>query len=249
MKLFEIKNAVKSFADVEVLKDISIDLEDGEIVSIIGRSGSGKSTILRCACMLETLDSGEIRYMGKSIFSNGKFADKKTINKAKQIFGLVFQNFNLFPHWTVLRNLTDAAVHIQKKSKKDAEEKAMELLSKMDLLDKANVYPSMLSGGQKQRVAIARALMLEPSILFFDEPTSALDPELTAEVLKVIKSLKTLDIAMLIVTHEMSFARDISDRLIFMDEGKVVLEGSPKKVFSSENERLKSFLGNYQGKL
>ena len=225
MKLFEMKHIKKSFDGLEVLKDISLDVEEGEVLSIIGPSGSGKSTILRCATGLETPDSGEIIKTGD--------------------VGLVFQQFNLFPHFSVLKNITDAPVTVQKRDKKEAVETAMELLKKMGLEDKADAYPCQLSGGQCQRVAIARALALNPKILFFDEPTSALDPELTAEVLKVIKSLADLHIAMVIVTHEMAFARDISDRVIFMADGVIVEEGRPEEVFASENERTLSFLGRY----
>ena len=235
MKLLEINHVEKSFDDLNVLKDISLSVEDGEIVSIIGPSGSGKSTLLRCATMLETMDSGEIVYLGKkAVWSdeNGKlnYADKKDLKEIQSQYGLVFQNFNLFPHFSVLKNITDAPIHVQKRDKEE---------------DKENAYPCQLSGGQCQRVAIARALALKPKILFFDEPTSALDPELTGEVLKVIKSLADLHIAMVIVTHEMAFARDISHRVIFMAGGVIVEEGAPEKVFASDNERTRSFLGRY----
>ena len=364
MKLLEINHVEKSFDDLNVLKDISLSVEDGEIVSIIGPSGSGKSTLLRCATMLETMDSGEIVYLGKkAVWSdeNGKlnYADKKDLKEIQSQYGLVFQNFNLFPHFSVLKNITDAPIHVQKRDKeevykearellkkmgledkenaypcqlsggqcqrvaiaralalkpkilffdeptsaldpeltgevlkviksladlhiamvivthevfqnfnlfphfsvlknitdapihvqkRDKEEvykEARELLKKMGLEDKENAYPCQLSGGQCQRVAIARALALKPKILFFDEPTSALDPELTGEVLKVIKSLADLHIAMVIVTHEMAFARDISHRVIFMAGGVIVEEGAPEKVFASDNERTRSFLGRY----
>ena len=178
-----------------------------------------------------------------------KQATKEEKEEAKKLFGLVFQNFNLFPHWTVLKKVIDPLIHVQRKSREEAEEKAKSVLSQMGLLEKAEQYPYSLSGGQKQRVAIARALALEPKILFFDEPTSALDPELTGEVLSVIRSLKGQKMAMVIVTHEMTFARDISDRILFMADGEVICEGSPEEVFSSEQERMKSFLGNYQNLL
>ena len=226
MKLLEINHVEKSFDDLNVLKDISLSVEDGEIISIIGPSGSGKSTLLRCATMLETMDSGEIVYLGKkAVWSdeNGKlnYADKKDLKEIQSQYGLVFQNFNLFPHFSVLKNITDAPIHVQKRDKEEVYKEARELLKKMGLEDKENAYPCQLSGGQCQRVAIARALALKPKILFFDEPTSALDPELTGEVLKVIKSLADLHIAMVIVTHEMAFARDISHRVIFMAGGVI----------------------------
>ena len=250
MALLELKNIKKSFDGEEVLKDISLSVEEGKILSIIGPSGSGKSTLLRLATGLETIDGGEIVYDGNIAVrtENGKveYASKAELKKISSIFGLVFQNFNLFPHLTVLRNITDAPIRVQKRNKKEVEETARKLLDRMGLGDKADAYPCQLSGGQCQRVAIARALALNPRILFFDEPTSALDPELTGEVLKVIKSLADLHITMVIVTHEMAFARDISDEVVFMEHGVIVEQGTPEKVFSSENERMKSFLGRYQ---
>lgn len=211
MKLLEMNHIKKEFDGLGVLKDISLSVEEGEIVSIIGPSGSGKSTMLRCATMLEEIDGGEILYMGKKAawVENGKVMhpDKKEMKEIRSCFGLVFQNFNLFPHYSVLKNITDAPIHVQKRNKDEVYKEAMELLKKMGLEDKADAYPFQLSGGQCQRVAIARALALNPKILFFDEPTSALDPELTGEVLKVIKSLADLDITMVIVTHEMEFAK------------------------------------------
>ncbi|MBE6002633.1 MAG: amino acid ABC transporter ATP-binding protein [Lachnospiraceae bacterium] len=251
MNLLEMKNVKKSFGDLQVLRDISLEVGKGEIVSIIGPSGSGKSTLLRCATLLENMDAGILKYEDETVAKNdadGKavYADKKTLKKVKSVYGLVFQQFNLFPHWNVLRNVTDAVVKVQKKSKAEAEKIGKDLLDKMGLLDKADYYPHQLSGGQQQRVAIARALALNPKVLFFDEPTSALDPELTGEVLKVIKSLKELRIAMVIVTHEMAFARDISDKVIFMADGVIVEQGSAEEVFNSENERMKLFLGRYK---
>ena len=228
MKILEIEHIKKRFDDLQVLKDISLDIETGEIVSIIGPSGSGKSTLLRCITGLEQQDSGTI-----------KFADNAS-------FGLVFQNFNLFPHMTVLQNITDAPIRVQKRDRAQVMEEAAALLKKMGLEDKADYYPCMLSGGQCQRVAIARALALKPQILFFDEPTSALDPEITQDVLRVIKSLADLHIAMVIVTHEMSFARDISDRIVFMEKGLVVEDGTPDEVFASDNARTQSFLGIFE---
>lgn len=223
MKLFEMKHIKKSFGALDVLHDISLEVDQGEVLSIIGPSGSGKSTLLRCATGLETADSGEIIKHGE--------------------VGLVFQNFNLFPHYSVLKNIADAPIRIQKRDKDEVYREARELLEKMGLSDKEDAYPCQLSGGQCQRVAIARALALNPKILFFDEPTSALDPELTGEVLKVIRSLAQLQITMVIVTHEMSFARDISDRVIFMDKGVVALEGRPDEVFDADHARIREFLG------
>ena len=249
MKLLEMNHIQKSFDDLEVLKDISISVEEGEILSIIGPSGSGKSTLLRCATMLETIGGGEIRYMGEQVASaqDGRavYVKGDTMKKVRSYFGLVFQSFNLFPHYSVMKNITDAPIHVQKRNKDEVYKEARELLKKMGLEDKEDAYPCQLSGGQCQRVAIARALALNPKILFFDEPTSALDPELTGEVLKVIRSLADLDIAMVIVTHEMQFAKDISHRVLFMDQGVIVEEGSPEYVFSSENARMREFLGRF----
>ncbi|MDO4475509.1 MAG: amino acid ABC transporter ATP-binding protein [Lachnospiraceae bacterium] len=248
MKLLEVKNVKKSFDGLDVLKDISLSVEEGEILSIIGPSGSGKSTLLRCATMLETMDQGEIRYMDEKaawVDANGQYVMLKGEKgrKVRSCYGLVFQNFNLFPHYSVMKNLTDAPLHNQKRDKQEVYAQARDLLAKMGLSDKEDAYPCQLSGGQCQRVAIARALMLNPKILFFDEPTSALDPELTGEVLKVIRSLADLDIAMVIVTHEMAFARSISDRVIFMDKGVVALEGTPEEVFGADHSRMQEFLG------
>ena len=249
MNLLEIKNIKKEFNGQSVLKDISLQVKEGEIVSIIGPSGSGKSTLLRCATMLTDIDSGEISYMGKrSVWmENGKTVvpSGKQLKEIRSCFGLVFQNFNLFPHYSVIKNITDAPIHVQKRKKEEVYREARELLAKMGLSDKENAYPCQLSGGQCQRVAIARALALNPKILFFDEPTSALDPELTGEVLRVIRSLADLHITMVIVTHEMNFAKDISDRVIFMDQGVIAVEGTPQQVFSSENARMREFLGKF----
>ena len=251
MYLLEMNHIEKKFDDLQVLKDISLAVEEGEIVSIIGPSGSGKSTLLRCATMLETIDRGEIVYLGEKAAwtENGQkkavYAKKDRLRQIQKNYGLVFQNFNLFPHFSVIKNITDAPIHVQGKPKEQAFQEGMELLRKMGLEDKADAYPCQLSGGQCQRVAIARALALNPRILFFDEPTSALDPELTGEVLKVIRSLAELDITMVIVTHEMAFARDISDRVIFMADGVIVEEGTPGEVFASSNERTQAFLGRY----
>ncbi len=250
MYLLEMNHVRKEFDGQGVLRDISLSVREGEIVSIIGPSGSGKSTLLRCATMLEQMDGGELIYIGEKAAwegSDGKsvYAKKENLKEIQKHYGLVFQNFHLFPHMTVLKNVTDAPIHVQKRKKEEAEASAMELLRKMGLEEKAGAYPCQLSGGQCQRVAIARALALNPRILFFDEPTSALDPELTGEVLKVIKSLADMQITMVIVTHEMAFARDISDRIIFMDGGVIVEEGKPEDVFASNNMRTQSFLGRY----
>lgn len=259
MNLMEMKHVKKSFNGLQVIKDISLSVGEGEILTIIGPSGSGKSTLLRCATLLETMDSGSLSYLGEKAAwtegmvsgtgndANGKivYAAKPELRKIQQNFGLVFQNFNLFPHFTVLKNIMDAPVSVQKRNKNEVYQEATELLRKMGLEDKADAYPYQLSGGQCQRVAIARALALNPKILFFDEPTSALDPELTGEVLKVIRSLADLHIAMVIVTHEMAFARDISHRVVFMADGVIVEEGTPEQVFASSNERTKNFLGRY----
>lgn len=251
MSLLLMNHIRKSFGELEVLHDISLRVDQGEILSIIGPSGSGKSTLLRCATMLETIDGGEISYLDQRVAwtdeTGRKHYPKGTdLKKVCEIFGLVFQNFNLFPHYSVMKNLTDAPIHNQKRDKAEVYETAKGLLAKMGLSDKEDAYPCQLSGGQQQRVAIARALALNPKILFFDEPTSALDPELTGEVLKVIKSLADLHIAMVIVTHEMNFAREISDQVIFMDKGLVAERGTPEEVFAADNPRIRAFLGRLQ---
>ena len=225
MSLLEVKNLKKSFDDNVVLKDISLSVEKGEVLAIIGPSGSGKSTLLRCITDLETEDSGEINFDGT--------------------FGLVFQNFNLFPHHSVMKNITNAPLRVQKRDKTEVFAHARDLLKKMGLEDKEDAYPCELSGGQQQRVSIARALAMNPDILFFDEPTSALDPELTGEILTVIKELAAEHMTMVIVTHEMAFARNVADTIIFMDGGVIVEEGSPDEVFSSDNQRMKDFLGKF----
>ena len=225
MSLLEIKNLKKSFGDNVVLKDISLNVEKGEVLAIIGPSGSGKSTLLRCITDLETEDSGEIKFDGT--------------------FGLVFQNFNLFPHHSVMKNITNAPLRVQKRDKSEVFNHARDLLKKMGLEDKEDAYPCELSGGQQQRVSIARALAMNPDILFFDEPTSALDPELTGEILTVIRDLAAEHMTMVIVTHEMAFARNVADNIIFMDDGVIVEQGSPEEVFSSDNPRMKEFLGKF----
>ena len=235
-----VENLKKSFGSLEVLKDISTDIYEGEVVVVIGPSGSGKSTFLRCLNRLEESTGGTI------IVDDMDVTSKKTnINKLRENVGMVFQHFNLFNNLNILDNLMLAPNMLKKCSKAEAKERAMEMLQKVGLVEKKESYPSQLSGGQKQRIAIARALCMKPDIMLFDEPTSALDPELTGEVLKVIKSLADLHIAMVIVTHEMAFAKDISHRVIFMADGLIVEEGAPEKVFASDNERTKSFLGRY----
>ena len=249
MHILDIQNVRKSFGDNEVLKDISLSVDKGEVVSVIGPSGSGKSTFLRCATLLETMDSGTLKYMDETVASmeNGRIVYTKDLKKVRGYFGLVFQNFNLFPHYSVLKNVTDAPIHVQKRPKEEARAEAMELLEKMGLADKANAYPCQLSGGQKQRVSIVRALAMNPEILFFDEPTSALDPELTGEVLRVIRQLAEQSMTMVIVTHEMAFAHAISDRVIFMDRGVIVEQGTPQELFEgTKQERTRQFLQNYQ---
>ena len=234
--ILEMSGIQKSFGGLEVLKDITLHVDSGEVVSVIGPSGSGKSTLLRCATFLETIDAGEIRYMGQTAATTGNdgkaaYLNHSELNKVKRYFGLVFQQFNLFPHYSVLKNIMDAPVSVQKRPKEEVHKEAMELLRKMNLENRADAYPCQLSGGQQQRVAIARALALKPSILFFDEPTSALDPELTGEVLKVIRQLAEEKMTMVVVTHEMPFARAVSNRVIFMDKGVIVEQGHPEEVF------------------
>ncbi len=251
MALLEINNIRKSFDDLEVLKNISLSVDEGEIVSIIGPSGSGKSTLLRCATMLEKMDGGDLIYLGEHAATNNEknvsvYAKKKDLRRIQGYFGLVFQNFNLFPHYTVLKNLMDAPIHVQKRDKEEVRKECMDLLKRIGLEDKAKAYPCQLSGGQQQRVSIARALAMNPKILFFDEPTSALDPELTGEILKVIKELANEHMTMVIVTHEMSFARDVSNRVIFMENGYIVEDGTPEEVIvNPKNPRTKEFLSNF----
>ena len=246
--ILEMKNIEKGFGSLEVLKDISFGVDSGEVVSIIGPSGSGKSTLLRCATFLETIDGGEIVYMGDRAAwtdESGKavYAGPQQMKKFRKYCGLVFQQFNLFPHYSILKNITDAPIHVLGMSRESAEEEAMSLLRKMGIEDKASAYPYQLSGGQQQRVAIARAMAMKPEILFFDEPTSALDPELTGEVLKVIRQLAEEKMTMVVVTHEMPFAKAVSNRVIFMDKGVIVEQGDPKSVFDdTQEERTRQFL-------
>lgn len=252
MNLLEMNHVSKKFDGLEVLKDISIQVKKGEVLSIIGPSGSGKSTILRCATMLETIDSGELTYLDRKAAwnENGKavYASQKELKEIHRYYGLVFQNFNLFPHYSVLKNIIDAPVSVLKVPKEQAIAEARELLKKLGLEDKEDYYPHQLSGGQQQRVSIARALALKPQILFFDEPTSALDPELTTEVLKVIKELAKEHMTMIIVTHEMQFAKEVSERIIFMENGYIQAEGTPEEIFNSDNTRVKEFIGKLESR-
>ncbi len=254
MQMLKVENVFKSFDGNNVLKGVSFEVNRGEVVAIIGPSGSGKSTLLRCINLLERIDNGMIS-VGNDVMvytgENGKvmYSPDKELRRIRLRLGMVFQSFNLFPHFSVLRNITEAPVHVAGISYEKARENALELLRKMELEDKANAYPYQLSGGQSQRVAIARALAMKPDVLFFDEPTSALDPELTMEVLKVIRNLAMEHMTMVVVTHEMSFAREVADRVIFMDGGQIVEEGSPHEIFvNPKSERLKAFLRIFSDK-
>jgi len=248
----EIKDLKKGFGEgetrQEVLRGVNFSTKKGEIRVLLGPSGSGKSTLLRCATMLETMDSGELAYQGVYAATldaegNSVYASPEELREIRKKFGLVFQNFNLFPHMTVLQNVMDAPVHVQKRDKVEAEAEARELLEKMGLADKADAYPYQLSGGQQQRVSIARAMAMKPAMLFFDEPTSALDPELTGEILKVLRTLAAEHMTMVIVTHEINFAKNVADRVIFMADGYIVEEGRPEDVIdNSSSERLRNFL-------
>ncbi len=245
--LLQMNHVKKYFGDLHVLEDISLEVHSGEVLSIIGPSGSGKSTLLRCATLLEKMDAGDLIYLGEAAAKeeNGRcvYASKAKLKQIRKYFGLVFQNFNLFPHYSVLKNITDAPISVDKVPKEEAVARARKLLENLGLADKENAYPCQLSGGQQQRVSIARALALQPKILFFDEPTSALDPELTVEVLKVIKELAKQHMTMIIVTHEMQFAKEVSDKIIFMEDGHIKMQGTPEEIFSSDNERVKEFIG------
>ena len=250
MKILEIDHLKKSFGDVQVLSDISLSVDEGQVVSIIGPSGSGKSTLLRCATLLETMDGGTLKYLGQYAARDegGKsiYASAAELRRLRGCFGLVFQNFNLFPHYSVLKNIMEAPVLIQKRPKDEVRAEAMALLDKMGLANRADAYPCQLSGGQQQRVSIARALAMKPKMLFFDEPTSALDPELTGEILKVIRDLAAEHMTMVIVTHEMAFARDVSDHVIFMDGGVIVEQGAPEDIINNpKQERTIQFLSRF----
>ena len=250
MNVLTMKNVKKSFGDVEVLRDISLTVEEGQVLAIIGPSGSGKSTLLRCATLLTEMTDGSLIYLdqvaAESVGGKAVYAGKEQLKKVRSVFGLVFQNFNLFPHYSVLKNLTDAQITVLDRNKAEAEKKAHALLKKMGLDDKADAYPYQLSGGQQQRVAIARALAMDPKILFFDEPTSALDPELTGEVLKIIRELAHENMTMVIVTHEMAFARDVAEHVIFMDGGVIVEQGDPHQVIDHPTQtRTRQFLQRY----
>ncbi len=248
--VLEMKDIRKTFGDLEVLKGISMQVTRGEVVAVIGPSGGGKSTLLRCATTLEKVDSGKI-VIGGDVLCDTKdghlsYCDKKLEKEIRSKFGLVFQNFNLFPHFSVRRNITEALIHVHKKSREEADRICDGLLEKMDLKAKADEYPCNLSGGQQQRVSIARALATNPEIIFFDEPTSALDPELTKGVLTVIRELAKEKMTMVIVTHEMSFARDVADRIVFMDGGIIVEEGPAYELVTNpKQERTKAFLAGY----
>lgn len=245
--LLEMKHVKKTFGSLEVLKDISIEVNEGEVVAIIGPSGSGKSTFLRCATLLENMDEGTLSYCGESATLNesgaAQYVDKKKLHSIRNNFGLVFQSFNLFPHFSVLKNVIDAPINVQKRDKAEVTAEARELLKKVGLENKEDSYPGQLSGGQQQRVAIARALAMNPKMLFFDEPTSALDPEITAGILKLLRELANEKMTMVIVTHEIDFARNVADRVIFMDGGVIVEEGKPQDVIDNpKSERTKAFL-------
>ena len=243
MTMIEVQQLKKSFGDLEVLKGVNFTVEPGEVVAIIGPSGSGKSTMLRSLIHLEEVNSGSILFQGQALVENGKYANAGNIKKITSRMGMVFQHFNLFPHLTVQQNLELAPKAVKKESIADIRKRSEVILNKVGLLDKANVLPANLSGGQKQRVAIARALMLNPDILLFDEPTSALDPELTGEVLRVMQQLAQEKITMVVVTHEMNFARDVADRVIFMDKGEIAESGTPEQIFGNPQlDRTKAFL-------
>ncbi len=247
MKLLSMKNIQKAFGDRPVLKDISLEVDEGEVVAIIGPSGSGKSTLIRLATHLETLQGGEVHYGDLTLYTEKDgYSGHDEREKINRLYGMVFQHFNLFPHLSVMANLTLAPRNVLKQSKEEAEKTAHALLERMGLADKAHNYPFELSGGQQQRVSIARAMAMKPKILFFDEPTSALDPELTQEVLAVIQELADDNMAMVIVTHEMAFARHVADRVIFMADGLIVEEGPPEAVLDHpQNPRTRAFLNKH----
>lgn len=243
MKKIIATNIHKSFGKNEVLKGIDLEVSEGEVIAVIGPSGCGKSTLLRCLNKLETVDKGTVVIDGEMLCKDGKYPDKEEVRRIACKMGMVFQQFNLFPHMTVLENLIEAPVNVQKRDKATVIKEAEVLLAKVGLSDKRDAYPLKLSGGQQQRVAIARALAMKPAIMLFDEPTSALDPELTSEVLKTIKELADEKMTMLVVTHEMGFAREVATKIVFMADGCVQVQGTPEEVFENKtNERLKSFL-------
>lgn len=245
-RIIQVENLKKSFGQLQILKGISFNVEKGQVLSIIGPSGSGKSTILRCISQLEKVTEGTIKICNKTLVENGLYADKKTCHEITLYSGLVFQNFNLFPHYSVLKNITEPQLRVLKKTKEEALETSLALLRRMGLEDKANSYPCELSGGQQQRVSIARSLAMKPKVLLFDEPTSALDPELTGEILNVIKELAKDKMTMVVVTHEMSFARDISSHIIFMDSGVIIEEGNATQIINHpKQERTKQFLARF----
>ena len=256
MEVIGVEHLSKSFGTVEVLKDITFTVRKGEVLGVIGPSGSGKSTLLRCLAQLDTVDNGTIRVCGDTLVEphphhpgKPRYAHKGMLRKIGLRIGLVFQNFNLFPHFSVMRNLTEAQIHVLGISREEARKTALALLAKMGLSDKAEAYPFQLSGGQQQRVSIARALALRPEVLCFDEPTSALDPELTGEILKVIRALAAEKMTMVVVTHEMAFARDLADHIIFMDHGVVVERGMADDVISRpQQDRTRAFLGRLEGR-
>ena len=252
-KLLEINHCRKRFDATRVLEDLSLSVEEGQVLSIIGPSGSGKTTLLRCATLLETMDGGDLIYLGnyaaRDEGGTSVYAPPAELQRIRGMFGLVFQNFNLFPHYSVLKNVTEPPVLVQHRNPAEVRDQAMALLEQMGLADKADAYPYQLSGGQQQRVSIARALALNPKILFFDEPTSALDPELTGEILRVIRKLAEEKMTMVIVTHEMMFARDVSDWVVFMNEGVIVEQGDPREVIDHPTqERTIQFLRRLQEK-
>ena len=257
MEILRVENLTKVYGkgenEVRALDGVSFSVEKGAFVAVIGPSGSGKSTLLRCATLLSEISGGSLCYLGRTVADTDgegrvRYASRAELKRARTCFGLVFQSFHLFPHFTVLKNLTDPQIHVLGRDREQAEQKARALLEKIGLADKADAYPDQLSGGQQQRAAIARALCMDPQMLFFDEPTSALDPELTGEVLKIIRELAREKMTMVVVTHEMAFARDVAQRVVFMDGGVIVEEGPPEQVFGApQQERTRRFLRRFEG--